>query len=508
MKVLVCGSSGLVGNDLCLLLEKENIDYVGIYNSRPRKQSYKINIFDNKEILSFIEREKPTVCVNCIADRNVDICETNWESTKKLNVDIPNILAKICAEKQIFFVHISTDYVFDGRSSPYLPRSQVNPLQNYGITKLIAECRVKSVAPNSCIIRVPVLYTNTYTQLSETAVTVLGKKVMNRIERVDEDNYSIRRPLFIPDLCIFLLDCIGKKLRGTYHFYNPEDKTTKYEMCKSIGSFLQQPTEHILPMNDPPSNDASRPYDTQFLDTQYERETYPSTCVNAGISLCFKKYWHPKLFEPVFAKELFLLIDLDGTLIDTDRLHYECYKEILGTYNIDLSWETFAQFKVVDEGLKDLINDDTLLKTIRIAKKKLIQTTNNIQLIPGAEELISYCNEHSIQFVVVTNTGKETVEHFKQICPILQKVQNWITREDYTHPKPNSECFQLALQKFYTNQSYIIGIENTVSGYNALKDITSRIYIVTDSSHPTYRALKQCDCYLIKDLTYLNTRVA
>ena len=46
MKVLVCGASGLVGNDLCNLLEKENISYVGIHNTRPRKNSYKVSLLD------------------------------------------------------------------------------------------------------------------------------------------------------------------------------------------------------------------------------------------------------------------------------------------------------------------------------------------------------------------------------------------------------------------------------------------------------------------------------
>ncbi len=129
-------------------------------------------------------------------------------------------------------------------------------------------------------------------------------------------------------------------------------------------------------------------------------------------------------------------------------------------------------------------------------------------MIPGAEELLTYCIENNLQFAVVTNTGKETVEHFKQVCPPLQKIKNWVTREDYISPKPSPECFQLAIQKFYTNQTYIIGIENTLSGFTALKDITSRIYIVTDTTQTNYKALKQLDCYLIKDLTYLNTRVA
>ena len=84
MKVLVCGSSGLVGNDLCNLLEKEGIEYIGIHNTRPRPKSHKIDILNSAELNTFLGKENPTVCINCIADRNVDLCETNWEQTKKV----------------------------------------------------------------------------------------------------------------------------------------------------------------------------------------------------------------------------------------------------------------------------------------------------------------------------------------------------------------------------------------------------------------------------------------
>ncbi len=503
MKVLVCGSSGLVGNDLCLLFEKENIDYVGIYNTRPRKQSYKINLFNPLELETFLDQEKPTVCVNCIADRNVDACETNWETTKKLNIDVAAILAKVCSQKHIFLVHISTDYVFDGRSSPYSPSSQVNPLQNYGITKLLAECRVKTLAPSSCIIRVPVLYTNTFTSLSDTAVTVLGKKVMNTVEPVKEDNYSVRRPVFIPDLCAFILTCIQHQSRGTYHFYNPSDKTTKYEMCKSIGGFLQKSTDHIAPVNNPPSNDASRPYDTQFLDTQYRRSDFPSMPLDGGLSLCFQHYWHPSLRNNCFADHLFVLFDLDGTLIDTDRLHYECYRDVLKDYSIDLSWDTYRRFSIIDEGLRKLLPKEEQFQTMKQKKRQLIQTTQTLHFIPGAEDLLQHLLDSNTQFAVVTNTGRETVNHFKKICPFLQKITNWIVREDYINPKPSADCYKLALEKFHTNQKYIVGIENTVSGYEALKGVTSRIYVLTDTTNPEYSTLKKEDCYLIRDLTAL-----
>jgi dTDP-4-dehydrorhamnose reductase len=508
MKVLVCGSSGLVGNDLCNLLEKEGIEYIGIHNTRPRPKSHKIDILNSVELNTFLEKENPTVCINCIADRNVDLCEINWEQTKKVNTDIVNVLVNECSRRNIYFIHISTDYVFDGRLPPYSPSSQVNPLQIYGITKFLAECRVLNSQAIKCIVRVPVLYTNTYTNLADTAVTVLAKKVMNQIEHVKEDNYSIRRPVFIPDFCVFLLDCIREKRQGVYHFYNPDDRTTKYGMCTMIGAFLQKPTSHIEAINDPPSNDASRPYDTKFLDTQYDRNKFPITHIGGGIALCLEKYWHPPLFHNPHKENVFLLLDLDGTLIDTDNLHYYCYKIALREYNIELSWDEYRKFSVIEDRLRKLMPNETEFQSMKQRKRELIKQTKSIQFIPGAEDLLRELLSSNTQFAVVTNTGRETVEHFKSICPLLQQISNWVTREDYKEPKPNPECYRLALQKFYTNQKYIVGIENTLSGFQALKEVTSRVYVITEKTNPYYSLLKKEDCYLIPDLTCLNTRVA
>ena len=88
MKVLVAGASGLVGRDLTTLLTETNIEWIGTYNSNPFHNSYKVNFLDIEELDTFISKHKPTICVNCIAERNVDLCETNWNHTKQVNIKI------------------------------------------------------------------------------------------------------------------------------------------------------------------------------------------------------------------------------------------------------------------------------------------------------------------------------------------------------------------------------------------------------------------------------------
>lgn len=504
MKVLVCGSSGLVGNDLCRLLQQKQIDFVGIHNTRSVPHSYKINILDEKELLSFFDEQNPTVCVNCIADRNVDTCETNWEQTKRVNVDIVSNLAKICSQKNIFLIHVSTDYVFDGRSSPYTPQSEPNPLQNYGISKLLAELKVKAYATNYCIVRVPVLYTNTYHTLSETAVTLLGKKVMDRTQPTKEDDYSVRRPVFIPDLCSFLLDCIQTRRQGVYHFYNPTDKTTKYEMCTMIANYLETSSSHISPVSTPPSNNANRPYDTDFTDNQYDRNAFPVTTLQDGIAKCFEKFWHPPLSS--INNDVLYLIDLDGTLVDTDRLHYNSYKQALGEVGIPIDWDSYEKDDSIGSYLQSLLPSHEYYMTIRKRKAEIMKETKEITMVQGAEELLSRFQETKTNYVVVTNTSRETVNHFKSICKPLQSIQNWITRDDCTNLKPHQEPYETAIKRYGKGESYIVGLENTVTGYKSLQSLTSRIYILTEHNSHTHKTLKHKDCYLIPDLKCLYTK--
>ena len=425
--------------------------------------------------------------------------------TKKINVDLVESLVTACSERNIHFIHISTDYVFDGKNQPSLPSTEPNPLQNYGISKYIAEKRVLSALKTACIIRVPVLYTDSYLSLSETAVTQLGKKVFDSTVSTTEDNYSIRRPVFIPDLCHFIIDSILQINSGVVHFFNNKDKTTKYEMIKMISEYLGKPIDHIKPIDIAPANCAGRPYDTCLEDKSYTRSHYPLTSLRDGIINSFTKFYHPQLnLDSLPSESVFYLLDLDGTLLNTDYLHYMCYVKALEKFNITLNWESYQRIENLNEYLESL---KISIYDVKQLKLSLLKETKTIEYIKGADELLDYFDKYSINYAVVTNTSEESISHFKSILPSLNRVKNWITRKDYTSPKPSHECYQLALSKFYKNEKYIVGIENTIAGYKALESITNHIYIVCEGNSYTHKQLKEKDVYFIKDISSLHTRV-
>ena len=218
-----------------------------------------------------------------------------------MNIDIPNNISKICNLLNIYLIHLSTDYVYDGQNPPFTPNTEPNPLQNYGISKLIAEKRIMSNMKNNyLILRVPVLYSLNFKSLEESAVTLILKKIMNRVEDFKEDNYSIRRPLLIENLSKFILNCVFSRLKGIHLFYNKYDKFTKYQILKLSSKLFEKSINHITPINDKPFYDtALRPKDTNLVDSEIENNYNNFTIISLtnGLKNIINKFKHPKVYH-------------------------------------------------------------------------------------------------------------------------------------------------------------------------------------------------------------------
>jgi dTDP-4-dehydrorhamnose reductase/phosphoglycolate phosphatase-like HAD superfamily hydrolase len=472
--VLVLGASGILGRELCSYLETQNVPYIGTYMSHPVNGFVYCDITDSKCIVDIMKQYDIHVCVNCVAQRFIEVCESDWTSIKKVNTDAVTSLAEACSTLKVHLIHISTDYVFDGTCPPYSPEKLHNPLQNYGISKALAEARIHSIA-SKCdlsytIIRVPVLYSSTYRTLQETAVTMIGKKVMDMTKSHTEDAYNIRRPVFIPDLCCFIYARIvqeeGKNSKNAIvHFMNPLDAYTKHEIACYIGKYLQKSVEHIHPLI---QHCSDRPYDTHLIDTSYDRSLYPSTTVLQGIERCFHKFYHPPLHQivskQISVRDIFIFLDLDGTIVNTDALHMNAYvkavKDIAGIEisHTELSNIALASTKSIDSFLRDIVPDSVTRTKIKQNKNSILHMFSDIHLMPGMEHLINLIYDYDINHVVVTNTSQENIEHFKSHVPMLHKIKNWVYREDYSHPKPDPEPYTMAKERYWKHEPYCIGL--------------------------------------------------
>jgi S-adenosylmethionine synthetase len=512
-KVLVCGGSGLVGRILINTLEKNNVNVIGTYNLNKLNNLVKLNFFDvdvlEKEILEI----KPTVCISTIAERQNEICENNWEEIKNINVNIVHNLSCICKKYNIFLIHLSTDYVYDGLKPPFSPESLTNPLQNYGISKLISEHRILSVFNdnnNFLILRIPVLYSDKLKTLQESAVSLIVKKVMNKIELFDEDNFSIRRPLFIEDLANFIVSCIhSKKITGIHCFYNPFDKYTKYQIAELASKLLNKNINNIKKINDKPLYDkALRPIDTELYDNCINddilKKNIKITLLKDGMKKVLNKYIHPIInFNDINVKnDIFFLLDLDGTLVDSEVIQWKSYRDALKDFNINYSFEKFTEICHNGDIKEYLIknynfSEEMYLKMKNNKKKQMIKYQDELKLIDGVSLFIKYLFNNNINYCVVTNSSKDTVDLYKSAIPELNKLKNWIMREDYIQAKPSEECYIKAKNNFYKGEKYIIGFENSISGLKSIKNVANIVYFVSYKEYLFYNKIKDEDVYLI-----------
>lgn len=180
MKVFVTGCNGQLGRAVNLQ-----------YKDNPKVTFVNTDVADLDitkvdDVISAVKAEKPDVIVNCAAHTAVDACETDWDNAYRINAIGPRNLSLAANEVNAKLVHISTDYVFDGKGSrPYTEFDKVNPQGAYGKTKLAGEEFVKAFANKYFIIRTAWLYgdgknfVKTMLRLSETndAVSVVNDQV-------------------------------------------------------------------------------------------------------------------------------------------------------------------------------------------------------------------------------------------------------------------------------------------------------------------------------------------
>ena len=145
MKVLITGSNGLLGQKLLhKLREDSSVELIATSigeNRVSEKEGYKyisLDITNQKEVERVILSEKPNVIINTAAMTNVDACEDNKVECDALNIDSVRYFSDVAIKIDAHFIHISTDFIFDGENGPYIyPIWYL--MSYYGLSKLKSE---------------------------------------------------------------------------------------------------------------------------------------------------------------------------------------------------------------------------------------------------------------------------------------------------------------------------------------------------------------------------------
>lgn len=204
MKVLVTGANGMLGQDLCPILED-----VGVFVIETDVDT--LDITKAEMVDKALTDIHPDMVIHCAAYTNVDKAEEDLDTARLINVTGTENLAKVCGKLDIPIVYISTDYVFDGtKTEPYMPDDKTNPINNYGLTKLQGEEAVKKYCKKYYIARTSWLYGHYGKNFVETMISLAQKE---ELKVVDD---QIGCPTWTVELANGILKLLSKPY-GTYH---------------------------------------------------------------------------------------------------------------------------------------------------------------------------------------------------------------------------------------------------------------------------------------------------
>lgn len=221
-RILITGANGLLGQKVTALFAS-NPDYDVMATHKSESLHLKtvscgfsfLDITDRKSVHEVVRNFEPDVIINCAAMTHVDKCETDRESCWKINVDGVRYLAEMSKSLGIRLVHVSTDYVFDGRQGPYTEEQRVNPLSYYGKSKLASENEVLSAGIAHIIFRTMVVYGYGIGTKSNFALWLVNELKSGRPVRIVTD--QIGNSTLVDDLAEAIYRGVERSVNGIYN---------------------------------------------------------------------------------------------------------------------------------------------------------------------------------------------------------------------------------------------------------------------------------------------------
>ena len=192
------------------------------------------------------------------------------------------------------------------------------------------------------------------------------------------------------------------------------------------------------------------------------------------------------------------LFDFDGLLVNTEEIHYLAYKKMCAANGFTLPWDfdRYCQAAHYDPNalriqiyaeFPALQAKEPRWEVLYAQKKQLvIQLIREgaVHLMPGVADLLQALQTAKIKHCVVTHSPDELVSAVRKQHVILDAIPLWITREDYTHAKPDPECYLKAIERYATKEDRVIGFEDTPRGIRALLQTRAKPILVCQAHYP------------------------
>ena len=385
---LVIGGSGLLGSVIMRVLKCQ-----GTHFSNPTGETIP---FDPSILKNY------KYIINCAADKNVNRCEKNFSRTKELNSDLVDLIVKNM-DCDSHLIQISTDYV-------YGDAGYIDPKNIYGITKLLGEFKATR-APRCTVLRIPVLFSDP----TDVILTDL------RTQEVALDA-TPRYHTSCTDVALAVKQIIKKRLIGNWNFSGSVARS-RYQLSDYLN----------LPVNIKPAEPDPTRSGHVYIGNDFN---IVPRCMEISM------FTIPKGHE-----DIFLMLDLDGTLLDTVQLHRNCYEAANGD---------------------------------RVKKTALLKRCTTFDFKWNSDVLIDFIAKWNINHVVLTNTTMDVVDHYRKCVPKMRLLRNFVTKDMYKNRKPDIEPYDIAM-KYYKGESNLMVFDDVFENLVPMARKTRRLFHMSES---------------------------
>ncbi|SLM35008.1 substrate binding domain-containing protein [Lasallia pustulata] len=275
---LITGASGLLGRQVLQAFQRAGWEAVGTGFTRAKPPTIlKVDISDSTAIEQVLDK----IPLVGAANRFPDKCEADPDGARAVNVESTRTLAQAASARGIFFIYISTDYLFSGApgEAPYEVDSPTQPPNIYGQTKLDGEKATLEQTKDQglgVVLRVPVLYGSAEEPDASSVNMLLDVlwKSQEKGSKIKMDDWAQRYPTNTEDAGRVCLDIAVKYLEAgdartslpRILQFSSEERFTKYEICELFADIMGLPLQGIIANKEGNDLNASvqRPYDTHL----------------------------------------------------------------------------------------------------------------------------------------------------------------------------------------------------------------------------------------------------
>lgn len=262
-KVLITGSNGLLGQKLIqLYLNDKKVNLVATSrgeNRYPITNGYSyisLDITNKDAVIKCITSIKPDCIINTAAMTNVDACESDKEGCDSLNIEAVKYLVEASNLVNAHLIHISTDFIFDGKNGPYSETDIANPLSYYGWSKLKSEDYVQQNCNKWSIARTVLVYGIVH-DMSRSNIVLWAKGALEKGEPINVVNDQFRSPTLAEDLAKGCQLIEEKEAEGIFNI-SGKDQMSIDELVERVADYFDLDKSIIKTISSETLNQAAK----------------------------------------------------------------------------------------------------------------------------------------------------------------------------------------------------------------------------------------------------------